>query len=241
MFAHVNGERLYFDVEGAGLVPDGPVMRAEPTLLLLHGGPGFDHTIFKPAFSALADIAQVIYFDHRGNGRSTGTDPKSWTLAQWGEDVKGLCDALGIEKPIVYGTSFGGFVAQAYATRYPDHPRKLVLASTAAHVDFNEVFRAFERIGDAQARRIAEAYWSDPTADRREKYIEACLPLYRTRSTDPEMMKRAIVKNDVAMWFNGPRNEHGQMDFRHGLSRIKCPVLIMAGEKDPIAPPFSAK
>jgi pimeloyl-ACP methyl ester carboxylesterase len=98
-------------------------------------------------------------------------------------------------------------------------------------------FRAFGRIGDAQARRIAEAYWSDPTADRREKYIEACLPLYRTRSTDPEM-KRAIVKNDVAMWFNGPRNEHGQMDFRHGLSRIKCPVLVMAGEKDPIAPPI---
>ena len=52
MYVTVNGARLYFDVEGAGLVPDGPRMREKPTLLLLHGGPGFDHTTYKPAFSS---------------------------------------------------------------------------------------------------------------------------------------------------------------------------------------------
>ena len=62
--------RLYVDVEGAGLVPDGPAMRDKPTLVLLHGGPGYDHTSFKPAFSQLADIAQIVYYDHRGHGRS---------------------------------------------------------------------------------------------------------------------------------------------------------------------------
>ncbi len=74
MFVQVNGVRLYFDVEGAGLVPDGAALREKPTLVLLHGGPGFDHALFKPAFSGLADIAQVIYYDHRGNGRSGGDD-----------------------------------------------------------------------------------------------------------------------------------------------------------------------
>ncbi len=68
MFVQVNGARLFFDVEGAVLVPDGPRMREKPTLLLLHGGPGFDHSIYKPAFSAVADLAQVIYLDHRGCG-----------------------------------------------------------------------------------------------------------------------------------------------------------------------------
>ena len=52
MHVSVNGVRLFFDVEGAKLVPDGPVMREKPTLLLLHGGPGFDHSIYKPAYSA---------------------------------------------------------------------------------------------------------------------------------------------------------------------------------------------
>ena len=56
-----DGVRLWFDVEGAGLVPDGEVMRERPTLLLLHGGPGMDHSSFKPAFSQLADVCQIVY------------------------------------------------------------------------------------------------------------------------------------------------------------------------------------
>jgi proline iminopeptidase len=60
MFIQVNGVKLYFDVEGSGLAADGPALREKPTLLLLHGGPGFDHALFKPAFSAFADIAQVV-------------------------------------------------------------------------------------------------------------------------------------------------------------------------------------
>jgi pimeloyl-ACP methyl ester carboxylesterase len=76
MFVEVNGARLYFDVEGAGLVPDGPKMRAKP-----------------------ADLVQIVYLDHRGNGRSSGEDPKTWNLAQWGDDVRRFCDVLGIEKP----------------------------------------------------------------------------------------------------------------------------------------------
>src|SRR5437667_7213677 len=135
----VNGAKLFIDVEGPKLVPDGPAMRERPTVLLLHGGPGFDHTNFKPAFSRLADAAQLIYYDHRGNGRSDRDDPSTWTLDNWADDVKGLCDALEIERPIVLGWSFGGFVAQAYAGRYPDHPAKLILQSTAARLDLDRV------------------------------------------------------------------------------------------------------
>ena len=70
MHVLVNGVRLFFDVEGARLVPDGPTLREKPTLILLHGGPGMDHSGYKPRFSQLADIAQVVFLDHRGNGRS---------------------------------------------------------------------------------------------------------------------------------------------------------------------------
>jgi proline iminopeptidase len=83
MHVLVNGVRLFFDVEGASLVPDGGAMREKPTLVLLHGGPGFDHSIYKPRFSALADIAQVVFLDHRGNGRSDPGPREAWTLAQW--------------------------------------------------------------------------------------------------------------------------------------------------------------
>jgi hypothetical protein len=108
MHVGVNGVRLFFDVEGAKLVPDGPAMREKPTLLLLHGGPGFDHSIYNPAYSGLADVAQIIYLDHRGNGRSEDGPKESWNLTQWGDDVRGFCDVLGIANPIVLGASFGG-------------------------------------------------------------------------------------------------------------------------------------
>lgn len=55
--------------------------------------------------------------------------------------MKGLCDALGVVKPIGCGLSFGGFVAQSYATRYPENPGTLILLSTAAKIDFPTVFR----------------------------------------------------------------------------------------------------
>ena len=237
MYVTVNGARLYFDVEGAGLVADGNTMRAKPTLVLLHGGPGADHSLYKPAFSALSDIAQIIYFDHRGNGRSEIGDRCTWTLDQWGDDVKGLCDALGIERPIVFGASFGGFVAQAYATRHPGHPSKLILVSTAAKVDFSVVYDAFGRIGGAEAREIATVYWNDPTPERRARYIEVCVPLYRANPEGAlDWVKRAVMRTEVAMHFNGPSKLQGQMDYRAALSSIVCPTLIMAGDLDPIMP-----
>jgi pimeloyl-ACP methyl ester carboxylesterase len=232
----VNGVRLFVDVANPGLVPDGDRMREKPALLMLHGGPGFDHVLFKDAFSALSDVAQVIFYDHRGNGRSEGDDPSTWNLAQWGDDVKGLCDALGIVKPIVCGLSFGGFVAQSYATRHPEHPGKLILLSTAAKIDFPSVFETFTRIGGAEIGTIAESYWSNPTAEGRAAYMQRCFPFSRHRRDRLAAPMRAIITDEVAIHFNGPRNEHGRFDFHDDLARVVCPVLMIGGEFDPIIP-----
>src|SRR5258707_7626412 len=149
MHVSVNGVRLFFDVEGAKFVPDGPVMRETPVLLMLHGGPGFDHSIYRPAYSTLADIAQIVYLDFRGNGRSEDGPREGWNLAQWGDDVRTFCDALGITDPIVLGASFGGMVALAYATRHPTHPSRLILISTEAAGGSHPERRVelFERFG----------------------------------------------------------------------------------------------
>src|SRR5215467_10994035 len=111
MRVQVGDFKMFVDVDGAKLRPDGPAMREAPTVVLLHGGPGFDHSNFKPDFAPLAEYAQVVYMDHRGNGRSDKSETSKWTLAQWGDDVRALCDALEISRPIVLGVSFGGMVA----------------------------------------------------------------------------------------------------------------------------------
>ena len=83
----VNGTELWFDVEGTALVPDGDAMRERPLILALHGGPGLDHAYFKPFLTPLTTVAQLVYLDLRGQGRS-GRPPlepwfdKSWRLGE---------------------------------------------------------------------------------------------------------------------------------------------------------------
>lgn len=233
----VNGARLFFDVDGAKLVPDGPAMRERPTLVLLHGGPGGDHSTFKPAFSSLTDVAQLVYLDHRGNGRSDWGDPESWNLDQWGDDVAAFCDALGIVKPIVLGYSFGGMVAQAYATRHPGHAGKLIFYSTSPKVDRAEIYDVFERLGGPAARAVAVARWTTPNAETSAAYMEVCSPLYNRRAVrDPDARHRTVRNDAVAFRFGAPDGEAPRLDFRAGLGRVQCPVLVMAGEDDPITP-----
>ncbi len=238
MFVTVNGVRLFFDVAGEKLVIDGPAMRERPTVLLLHGGPGFDHTMFKPAFAPLAEVAQVITIDHRGNGRSEHDDPALWNLAQWGDDIRAFCDALGIEKPIVLGYSFGGFVAQAYATRHPGHPGKLILYSTAPVLEDAPVLDAFEAIGGPAARAVAAAYFAGRTPETTAAFRATCFPLYNRKPADPDAKTRGIVHDPVSVHFF--EGEGKRLDFRPLLHRIACPTLVVAGAQDPRCPlPFA--
>jgi proline-specific peptidase len=230
---------LFFDVEGAKLRPDGLRMREVPTVLMLHGGPGFDHSVFKPAFSELTDIAQVVYLDHCGNGRSDRDAFERLNLDRWGDDVRAFCDALEIEHPIVVGESFGGMVALAYATRYPDHPGKLVLASTAAKMRFDRSLDVFEKLGGLRAREVAQRFFDTPTPDALSEYLEICFPLYTRKPTGPEMMSRSVRNDDLAVsFFTG---EIRSFDLLSRLGRIRCPTLITAGELDPITPVANAE
>ena len=232
----IGGCRLFFDVEGAKLRPDGPRMREVPTVLLLHGGPGSDHSIFKPAYSQLANIVQVVYFDHRGDGRSDGrNDPERWRLSQWGDDVKALCDALEIERPIVMGVSFGGYVAMSYALRHPDHPAKLILCSTAASPSKKAIqVKVFERLGGAEAGAAASAFIDDPIPQATREFWRLCAPLYHRSPYDPESDARTIWNPRLMAEFR--RGERETMNFLSELHWIKCPTLVMVGEDDPMTP-----
>src|SRR5436190_20854524 len=126
MFVSLGDVRLFVDVDGAKLVPDGDTMRERPTIVFVHGGPGFDHSMFKAFYSQLTDIAQLVYYDHRGNGRSEDGSKERWPLEQWADDLRMLCDTRGIERRVVFGTSFGGFVALHYAAGPPERPGKLL-------------------------------------------------------------------------------------------------------------------
>jgi proline iminopeptidase len=242
MHVSVNGVRLFFDVEGTKLVPEGPLMRERPTLLLLHGGPGADHSIYRPAYSALSDIAQIVYLDHRGNRRSEDGSREQWTLAQWGDDVRDFCDALGIVDPIVLGASFGGMVAMSHATRHPDHPSKLILISTEAVGGSYPEWRVelFERFGRPEVGALARRRFLEVRGQPDQTWLDAwrrlAMPHYTRIPRDPDAIWRAVSRPDVLHWFSKPGGESQSFNMLAELGHVRCPTLVLGGEDDPIHP-----
>jgi pimeloyl-ACP methyl ester carboxylesterase len=240
MHVTVNGLKLFFDVEGAKLVPDGPRMRERATVLMLHGGPGADHSHYRPTWAPLADIAQVIYLDHRGNGRSDHGPQATWNLAQWADDVRAFCDALGIVKPIIQGTSFGGMVALKFATRHPDALSKLIVISTAAQGGAHTARRVamFEQLGGQEAGALARRRLmdGDTSPEVLQAWLRVALPLYNQRSFDPNNLLRGINNTEATRWFSRADGEGSLFDMRAELHRIQCPTLLMGGVLDPMLP-----
>jgi proline iminopeptidase len=157
--------------------------------------------------------------------------------------VKGLCDALGIEKPHVFGQSFGGMVAIAYATRHPEHAGKVVLSSTAARMRLDETNRILESRGGPEARAISERFWLRPDDTSFADYVRVCMPLYNppgaVTADQAEARRRAIARPEVTNFFS--QGEMMTMDTRADLAKVACPALVLGGGYDPITPEVCAR
>ncbi|HEU4333421.1 MAG TPA: alpha/beta hydrolase, partial [Candidatus Eisenbacteria bacterium] len=235
----VNGIRLWFDVEGAALVPDGPAMRERPTVVLLHGGPGsYDHSYFKPDFARLAESAQVVYLDLRGHGRSDWGSPVDWSFEACADDVRAFCDALGILRPIVFGHSLGGFVAILYGARHPGHAAALVLQSTKGRFDLSRIVEEFRRIGgDEVAAIVRRVYGGDRLSVTPEEWAR-CAPLFGPRVPGDEEKARIVLNRDL----NAPGLDLMRgFDALDQLGRIACPTLVCVGALDPVTPVAAAR
>ncbi len=241
MFATLpDGTRLFYDVYGSALsFQDGKVVE-KPQLVFLHGGPGLaDHTLYVPFWSQLSDVAQVIFIDMRGHGRSDRSDPSKWTLAQWGHDVADFCDAIGVHKPIVAGFSFGGWVALSYAIQFPAHASKLILCNTEAQVDFEARIEAYRHKGGNAVAQIVADLANAPNTESAQQYVDHCIPLFCKHPYSAEELGRCIKRTEV--WDHFDREEYRTFNFLPDLHQIECPTLVLAGEEDPEHPPVSAE
>lgn len=235
MFVTVNGVRLFVEVLGPKLAGVGPRVVERPTVVALHGGPT-DHAHMLPIVASLSEVAQVVLYDHRGCGRSEPGDPALWNMAQWGDDVRGLCDALGIEKPIVIGHSFGGYVAQSYAIRHPGHAARLVFAGTGPRFDPALSAEGFRRQGGDAAAEAWAAFAANPGPETTGAFLANCRHLYTvSRKMDADVEARTVTNIPLLLDFFGRVTR--TIDFTAGLGEVTTPVLILGGEEDPVMPP----
>jgi pimeloyl-ACP methyl ester carboxylesterase len=236
MQVEVNGTRLWFDVDGSSLVPDGPTMRDRPTVVLLHGGPAsYDHSYFKPDFAPLTRLAQVIYLDLRDHGRSARHDAAAWTYEACADDIRAFCDVLGIARPIVYGHSMGGFVSMLYGSRHPGHAGGLVLQSTAARFDVARLTEAVRRVaGDEVAELARRDFNGDLVTDEEWARVFAA---FGPQVPDEQQLGRRTVNPELAARGDLLRS----FDVVDQLAKIECPTLVCVGDLDPITPMDAAR
>ncbi len=234
MYAQVNGTRLYFQTRGQGT-----------PMLMMHGGPGLDHTYFLPWFDALCSQMEIIYYDHRMSGRSERPrDLAGITHDTWIADADALRARLGHDRIILFGHSYGGGLALEYALKYGDHLAGLVLCCTSPAFDYLDVIleNANAR-GTAEQLRAFEAVLSGSLKEDAEwrKMWMTYLPLYFKRY-DPAVgaaLDRRTVYS-VAAQNNANANCLPFFNMLDRLSMITTPTLIISGREDWITPPAQA-
>ncbi|WP_433531381.1 alpha/beta fold hydrolase [Micromonospora sp. CA-263727] len=232
MFVEINGNRL--NVEVLGDAPD------RPTMIVHHGAPGLG-SMAEPraSFAPFADAYRVIVFDARGSGASEGHPP--FTHEQWAADVDGLRAWAGVDRIIMAGGSYGGFIAMEYALRYPDRVAGLVLRDTAADnanqelALRNALASSRVEIDRAKLDRIMSGTVRDD-ADLKDCWAEI-LPLYdhdldwaKVRQRVEDTPYRYATHN-FAFAVNQPN-----YDIKPLLPRIGCPTLVTVGRHDWITP-----
>jgi proline-specific peptidase len=214
-------------------------------LLLMHGGPGQDHTSLL-AFQACADQFTLIFYDHRCNGRSDEADVTSMTWENLTADAEALRQSLGFEKWAVLGHSFGGNVALEYALRYPQRLSHLVLMDTGGDqwwVNQNAAKLLAKRGYSASAVQAARRFYNGQVTPGEYyptvmKFFSAYF--YRnvllamahevfSKSQAPKLRPEATI-----FGYNTLLNGWTVMD---RLGEIQTPTLVLAGRHDFLFPP----
>lgn len=243
MRARIRDTEIYFDIEGAGLVPEEGHMREKPPAFIIHGGPGSDHSDLKASLGPLSDKMQLVYFDHRGQGRSARGDLEKYTLDENVEDMEALRQYLGLGPIVSIGTSYGGMVAMAHAARHPDAVSQLILVVTAAHAGF--IARARQIVaerGTPEQVDVCEELWAGrlDSVEKLRRYYDVMGPLY-SRKYDRAAAKlgrnRGILAPEALNRALAPGGFLRNFDLRPELAAITAPTLILAGRHDWICPP----
>jgi proline iminopeptidase len=244
VYANVRGTRIFFDVDGVGLVRDGAAMRHKPVLFVVPGGPGGDHSRLKTALAPLTGKAQLIYFDHRGSGWSATAPPETYTMDTYVEDIEALRAHLGLDTIGLLGISYGGMVSMTYATRYQQHLSHLILAVTAPDNRFMK--RAQEIVaerGTPQQQTVAARLFRGgfENIDQMREYFATMGPMYSQHFDMAEEESFQPLFNYEAINASYGSDLH-TYNVTEQLSTIAVPTQVIGARHDWIcAPEFSVE
>lgn len=240
MYATIDGVRIFYQPAGA---------ESGYPLIVLHGGPGFDHTEMSPWLDSLGDTFQLIYVDERGQGRSDRVDPTTLTLSRFAEDVTELAHELGYERYALLGHSFGSFITLAHAVEFGDATHYVISGGTASFTksapEIEANLAAFEP--EELREQVTQSWALEPHAKTNEDVerlwqMQAPFHFYRTDTDAYRRYMAASVNTvyspEVLAYF--AENSY-PIEYEGRLPAVAKPALIITGEYDRTCTPRAAR
>ena len=232
--AKINDTELFYTEIGSGA-----------PFLVMHGGLGLDHTYFRPFLDPLGDIFKLIFYDHRGHGRSGRPSIDTITYEQLADDANDLREELGYNRIGVIGNSAGGYVALEFAIRYPNNISYLILLDSAPAFDY--LGEVMVNVKNKNPPPEIIATLNAPVAHSTEGFrdqFKTLIPLYfyefdsEIKDMVYKMIDKVIMNYEAAVL-----NDELMLKFNvtSQLYKIKVPTLITVGKDDFICPPSQAR
>lgn len=207
-----------------------------PAVVVLHGGMGLDHTYLRRPLGPLTSFARVLFVDQRGNGRSPAGRPLAEvSMETWADDLDALCSALGLERVVLFGHSYGGFVALECGLRHADRVAGIILCGTAAAFTHHDAVLAnLDRRGATPEQRrgfLPPSFGSD---EEFRGWLALAGPLYLAPGAEaaPDL---AGIRFHVETLRRGGEILQ-RWDRRGVLASLTVPALVLGGRHDFVMP-----
>jgi len=222
------GGKIYYEVTGNG---------SGTPLIVVNGGPGFDHTYLHAAsaWDMLGKNRRVIFYDQRGDGRSDPLKPgQSCTLSDQIADLEALRAHLGFDKIDLLGHSWGGYLSIAYAARYPGHISHLLIVDSAAP-RFADTLFLFDQIFPEISERRAGYAFGDEMGDKAASdasihdYLTMLFYSQEKRDAFVPQMAPGAYHKEV---FQAVIRDLPRFDLNPELHKYTFPVIVMTGRYD---------
>jgi proline iminopeptidase len=207
-------------------------------LITVHGGPGLDHSAFRPVLDPLSKRAKVVFYDQLGSGRSERVATLNG-LGDWVDEIDAIRAHFGAKRCVVLGHSFGSFVALLHALKYPDTVAGLVLVGSAPRMDFTaqSIALANQWYPPAMVQAWIAAV-SAPTVDDAAfaKTWREILPMYVHRADAAALDAMASRTVYSAMALNYGFAQLPTYDVTPRLGDVRAKTLVVTGKYDWVTP-----
>lgn len=196
--------------------------RSRPTVLLSNSL-GTDLTMWDAQAAVLATRFHVVRYDTRGHGGS-GSTPGPYSIELLGRDVLALLDHLDVERAHFVGLSMGGVIGQWLGVHAPDRIDHLVLANTAARIGTREGWQA-------RAASVRASGLDDIAAGSPGRWFT---PSFVAGHAETVQAMQQALRQLAPEGYAACCDALAVADLRGEIGKIRAPVLVIAGNEDPV-------